>query len=76
MPESELLEEKYRVQKKLAEECSTVREYLRRSHIAAGEIAKSYGFSIRYIELPGKRVPWPGPALEPIPNIKRIELRQ
>ena len=41
MIESELLQEKYRVQKKLTEECKTVREYLKRSHLAAEEIAKS-----------------------------------
>ena len=52
MIESELLREKYRVQKKLAEECTTVREYLKRSHLAAEEIAKSCGFSLRYVTLP------------------------
>ncbi len=54
MIESELLKEKDRVQKKLAEECTTVKEYIRRSQISAEEIAKSYGFSLRYIELPDK----------------------
>ena len=51
MIESELLQEKSRVQKKLTEECKTVREYLKRSHLAAEEIAKSHGFSLRYVEL-------------------------
>ncbi|MDJ0901753.1 MAG: hypothetical protein QNJ55_23430 [Xenococcus sp. MO_188.B8] len=51
MIESELLQEKYRVQKKLTEECKTVREYLKHSHLAAKEIAKSRGFSPRYVEL-------------------------
>ncbi len=55
MIESELLKEKYRVQKKLAEECTTVKEYIRRSQISAEEIAKSYGFSLRYIELPDNK---------------------
>ncbi|MCP4352147.1 MAG: hypothetical protein GY795_42330 [Desulfobacterales bacterium] len=54
MIKSELLKEKYRVQRKLAEECTTVKEYIRRSHISAEEIAKSYGFSLKYIELPDK----------------------
>lgn len=52
MIESELLKEKYRVQKNLAEECTTVKEYLKRSHLAAEEIAKSCGFSLRYVGLP------------------------
>ncbi len=56
MIKSELLQEKYRVQKRLAEESTTVKEYLKRSHLAAEEIAKSRGFSLRYIELPNNTI--------------------
>ncbi len=56
MIESELLQEKYRVQKKLTEESKTVREYLKHSHIAAEEIAKSGGFSLRYVELSNNNI--------------------
>ena len=56
MIESELLQEKYRVQKRLAEECTTVREYLKRSHHAAKEIAKSRGFSLQYVKLPNNTI--------------------
>lgn len=52
MIKSELLEEKYRVQKKLAKESATVKEYLKRSHMTAEKISKQYGFSLNYIELP------------------------
>ncbi len=56
MIESKLLQEKSRVQKKLTEESKTVREYLKRSHIAAEEIAKSSGFSLRYVELSSNNI--------------------
>jgi LysM repeat protein len=51
MIKSELLEEKYRVQKKLAKESATAKEYLKRSHMTAEKISKRYGFSLNYIEL-------------------------
>lgn len=56
MIESKLLEEKYRIQKKIVTECTTVKEYLNRSHRAAEEIAKLYGVSLQYIELPNNAV--------------------
>ena len=49
MIKSELLEEKYRVQKEIAKECESVKEYLERSSSVAEDIAKSYGFSIKYV---------------------------
>jgi hypothetical protein len=56
MIESEILQEKYRVQKRLSEESSSVHDYLRRSHLAAEQIAKSHGFRIQYATLPNKRL--------------------
>ncbi len=52
MIKSELLEEKYRVQKKLAKESATAKEYLKRSRMTAEKVSKRYGFSLNYIELP------------------------
>lgn len=52
MIESELLEEKYRVQKKLAKESTTAKEYLKRAHVAAEKMSEIYGFSLKYIKLP------------------------
>lgn len=50
MIESEILKEKYRVQKKLSEESSSVQDYLRRSHLAAEQVARSHGFRLQYAE--------------------------
>ena len=49
---SELLEEKFRTQRKLANESSSVHEYMERSHRAARSIAARYGFSLNYTERP------------------------
>lgn len=56
MIHSELLEEKYRSQKKLASECSSVYEYLKRTHDTAKLIAKSYGFTLKYVDMPNKNI--------------------
>ncbi len=56
MIESELLKEKYRVQKKLSEESLSIKDYLKRSHSAAKIIAESRGFTLRYIEMPNKKM--------------------
>jgi hypothetical protein len=56
MIESEILQEKYRVQKRLSEESTSVHDYLLRSHLAAEQIATSYGFRIQYATLPNKRL--------------------
>lgn len=47
---SEILEEKERVQIKLSRESASIHEYLVQTHIAAREIAASYGFSLKYAE--------------------------
>ena len=56
MIESELLKEKYLVQQKLSKESASVKEYLKRSHLAAIEIAESRGFFLRYVEMPNNRL--------------------
>ena len=54
MIDSELLKEKHRIQTKLSGECASVHDYLARSHVAAEEIAISYGFRLQYAEMPNK----------------------
>ena len=54
MIQTVLLKEKYRIQKKLAGESSSVQEYLENSHLAAKVIAKKYGFSLKYAEMTNK----------------------
>jgi len=56
MIESEILQEKYRVQKKLSEESTSVHDYLLRSHLAAEKVATSRGFRLQYATLPNKRL--------------------
>ncbi len=56
MIHSEILKEKNRVQAKLAAESKSAHEYLERSHLAAREIANSYGFSLQYVEMPNKAI--------------------
>jgi len=50
--QSEILKEKDRIQAKLSEESASIHDYLARSHLAAKEIAESYGFSLQYAEVP------------------------
>ena len=52
MFQSDLLNEKYRVQALLSKESSSVHEYLINAHRAAEEIAKLHGFRLKYVELP------------------------
>ena len=52
MIHSEILREKDKTQARLSEECSSIHDYLVRSHLAAEKVAESYGFSLRYAELP------------------------
>ncbi len=54
MIDSELLKEKHRTQTKLSGESASVHDYLERSHVAAEEIAISYGFRLQYAEMPNK----------------------
>ena len=56
MTESEILQEKYRVQKRLSEESTSVHDYLLRSHLAAEQVATSHGFRLQYATLPNKRL--------------------
>ena len=56
MIQSELLKEKDRIQKKLSEENPSVHQYLASSHLAAKQIADSYGFSLKYAEVPSKKI--------------------
>jgi hypothetical protein len=52
MIDSELLLEKYRVQRKLSAESNSIREYLAKTRLTARKIAKTYGFSLHYVEMP------------------------
>ena len=52
MIESELLLEKYRVQRKLSLESSSIREYLAKTRLTANKVAKTYGFSLHYAQIP------------------------
>jgi hypothetical protein len=52
MIRSEILQEKDKTQARLSEECSSIHDYLVKSHIAAEKVAELYGFSLRYAELP------------------------
>lgn len=56
MIHSEILAEKYRVQAKLAAESTSIRDYLERSRLEAQEVAKKYGFEIKYADLPGTKL--------------------
>lgn len=59
MIDSEILQEKHRVQKALAAKNKSVKDYMAHSHKAAVEIAKSYGYSLDYVELelPSLKIP-------------------
>ena len=48
MIESELLQEKRRVQKRLSSECESVHDYVERSRLAAAEVAATYGLELEY----------------------------
>ncbi|EDN71105.1 hypothetical protein BGP_4044 [Beggiatoa sp. PS] len=51
MIESELLLEKYRVQRKLSAESRSIREYLAKTRITANKVAQTYGFSLHYAQI-------------------------
>ncbi|RKZ52839.1 MAG: hypothetical protein DRR16_02435 [Candidatus Parabeggiatoa sp. nov. 3] len=55
MVHSEILKEIHRVQTKLSGKSASIHEYLANSHIAAKEIAISYGFHLKYAEMPNKK---------------------
>ncbi|ARI79372.1 hypothetical protein MICCA_3430003 [Microcystis aeruginosa PCC 9432] len=52
MIRSEILQEKDKTQTRLSEECTSIHDYLLKSHIAAKKAAESYGFTLKYAELP------------------------
>ena len=54
MIQSELLKEKYRIQKHLSEKSTSIHGYLKQSQIAAKATANSYGFALQYVEMPSK----------------------
>ncbi len=54
MIQSELLKEKYRIQKHLSEKSTSIHEYLKQSKIAAKTTANSYGFTLQYVEISNK----------------------
>ena len=58
MIRSEILQEKDKTQARLSEECSSIHDYLVKSHLAAKNVAESYGFSLRYAELPNLPLQW------------------
>lgn len=52
MIDSELLLEKYRVQRKLSAESNSIREYLAKTRLAARKVAQTHGFSLHYAQIP------------------------
>lgn len=74
MIDSELLKEKHRTQTKLSGECTSVRDYLARSHVAAEDIAISYGFRLQYVEMPNKQLE-PTDLVASAPNHKPVAQR-
>ena len=56
MIQSDILNEKDRIQAKLSEESASIHDYLVRSQLAAEKIAKAYGFRLRYAEMPNHAI--------------------
>ncbi len=54
MIQSELLKEKNRIQNKLSMASTSVHDYLKSSRQDAKDIAQKHGFSLQYVEVPGK----------------------
>ncbi len=52
MFQSEILQEKQRVQELLSKENPSTREYLTNAHLVAKEIAKLYGYQLKYANIP------------------------
>lgn len=52
---NELLEEKYRVQKKLSEEAKDVHDYLMRAEEAVKQIEEKYGIQFKRISPPSTK---------------------
>lgn len=56
MIDSEILQEKYRVQKKLAEESRSIPEYLTKIRLTANKVAEDYGVSLSYVQIPNVEI--------------------
>ena len=56
MIKSELLTEKFRVQSELSQKYPTVKAYSEHAHFVTQEIAKKYGFSLKYVTLPHNKI--------------------
>ncbi len=52
MIQSDILKEKDRVQAELSRQHESIHEYLKSSRAAAEEIAKAYGFQLKYAKMP------------------------
>jgi hypothetical protein len=69
MISSEILQEKDKTQARLSEECTSIHDYFVKSHIAAEKAAETYGFTLRYAEMPNL-------ALQRTPLRSAAELRR
>ncbi len=47
MIRSEILQEKDKTQARLSEECTSIHDYLVKSHIAVEKVAELYGFTLK-----------------------------
>ncbi len=54
MTRSEILQEKDKTQARLSEECTSIHDYFVKSHIAAEKAAETYGFTLKYAEMPNR----------------------
>lgn len=55
MIKSELLDEKYKVQKRLSKMNLSIKDYLKQSHDSALKISNMYGFTLQYVKLPNQK---------------------
>jgi len=75
MIQSEILQEKVRIQKKLSGESGSIHEYLMRSHLAANKIAASHGFHLQYAKMPDENLKGNHP-IPPLPiKEERVRMR-
>lgn len=51
---SEILNEKYSVQKRLVKKCKSIHEFFDKSYESAELMAKKYGIKLKYEKLPNK----------------------
>lgn len=51
---SEILKEKYKVQKRLSEECGSASAYLAKAHSAVEEMPRSRGITLHYAKMPNR----------------------